>query len=230
MNLDDWKDVILIDEPIDESDPSKLDQERMKTLNAEFEHCMKLCSDDGWFLEFGVYRGRSINACSCLRPNNTFYGFDSFEGLPEKWAMSETKIIDEKHFALDQLPKVNKNVILIPGLFEQSLPAWIEENLNSNSTISWLHIDSDLYSSAKCVLNSLNDYIVEGTIIRFDELVDWRHEGFQTLHPHNKPKSKYPNWRDGEWKAVNEWILSHDRHIQPLWREWHMGGGVVVVK
>lgn len=230
MNLDDWRDVTLIDEPMDESDPSKLVEERIKTLKAEFEHCMALCNDQGWFLEFGVYEGRTINLCSSLRPDSTFYGFDSFEGLPEKWVMSQTKTIDEKYFALDHLPKVNNNVNLIPGFFDQSLPSWIKDNLDSNSTISWLHIDCDLYSSAKSVLNLLNDYIVEGTVIRFDELVDWRYEGFKTIYPHTKPKPKYPNWRDGEWKAVNEWMLNYDRQIQPSWREWHMGGGVVVVK
>src|SRR4051812_19527823 len=41
------------------------------------------------FLEFGVYRGESIlwGARNHGRPESRFYGFDSFQGLPETWAL-----------------------------------------------------------------------------------------------------------------------------------------------
>ena len=40
---------------------------------------------DGAALEFGVWNGRSINYMAEVRPDATFYGFNSFEGLPENW-------------------------------------------------------------------------------------------------------------------------------------------------
>ena len=41
--------------------------------------------EDGLFLEFGVYKGTSINFISSLIPDKKIYGFDSFGGLPEEW-------------------------------------------------------------------------------------------------------------------------------------------------
>ena len=48
---------------------------------------------------------------------------------------------------------------------------------------SFLHIDSDLYSSARTVLFLLHEQIVSGTIIEFDEYFN------------------YPNWKQHEYKA-----------------------------
>jgi hypothetical protein len=50
---------------------------------------LRLASDsvtvDGFFLEFGVCTGTSINFLGALNPKKTIYGFDSFEGIPEDW-------------------------------------------------------------------------------------------------------------------------------------------------
>ncbi|MCD8493946.1 MAG: hypothetical protein LRY39_00675 [Alphaproteobacteria bacterium] len=40
---------------------------------------------DGKCLEFGVYKGESINYFSHRLPQLSFFGFDSFEGLAEDW-------------------------------------------------------------------------------------------------------------------------------------------------
>jgi hypothetical protein len=40
---------------------------------------------DGLFLEFGVYKGDSLNRSASLMPGRHWYGFDSFKGLPEAW-------------------------------------------------------------------------------------------------------------------------------------------------
>ena len=217
MNLDDWKKVKLFDV---EGSP-KLSK------NKEYEYAMSQCSDDGWFLEFGVYQARSINYCADLRPQTHFYGFDSFEGLPEDWVMSY-KFHKKGHFSLDKLPQVNDNVTLVKGWFDQVLDGWLEQNKTDDSKISWLNMDADLYSSTISVLDTLNDYIVPGTIIRFDELVDWRLENFKPDHQHNKPKSGYATWRKHEWKALTEWIEKYDREVECAWRNWHQSGAVIV--
>ena len=41
---------------------------------------------DGLYLEFGVRSGSTITHIARQIPDNTVYGFDSFEGLPENWS------------------------------------------------------------------------------------------------------------------------------------------------
>jgi hypothetical protein len=47
------------------------------------KHAVTEISVDGLIMEFGVYKGETINHIASLLPNKQIYGFDSFEGLPE---------------------------------------------------------------------------------------------------------------------------------------------------
>jgi len=159
-------------------------------------------SFNGYVMEFGVWSGDSINKISLLLPNQTVYGFDSFEGLPEDWIKSDTKINKKGTFSINgKLPDVNKNVKLIKGWFDDTLPLWIKDH---PEPISFLHIDSDLYSSAKTILTLLNKQIITDTIILFDELKSW------------SKKNNYPNWKEGEWKALTEWVATYNREFEPI--------------
>jgi cytidyltransferase-like protein len=141
---------------------------------------------DGLILEFGVYQGRTINYIASKFPNNTIYGFDSFEGLPEEWNDKNPKGI----YTLNgNLPKVEKNVKLIKGWFNETLPSFINDH---NNPISLLHVDCDIYSSTVCVLESLKDQIIDGTVVIFDEI--W----------------KYPNYKEHEIKAFAEFLLKYN--------------------
>ena len=236
MTLEDWKDVHLVD-PVVKLDPIK---HHKRTVEQDLQYGIDLINVDGLYLEFGVFTGHTINYCSKALPDKTFHGFDSFEGLPEAWdlvgdvdnQMSSIKVKKKGHFALDSLPKVNDNVKLHKGFFDQSLEPWMKDNITKDSKIAWLHMDADLYSSTIYVLEKLNDYIVPGTVIRFDDLVEWRIEvkNVNMTNPRQKPKAKYPNWREGEWKALNEWLEKYDRQVKPMWRNWHQAGGVQVTK
>ena len=121
-------------------------------------------------LEFGVASGRTINLISNYT-DNVVYGFDSFEGLPEDW----NNRLPKGFFKCD-MPKVNKNVVLIKGLFNDTLP-FFKSRMLFNKPIDILHIDCDLYSSTKTIFNSLKDNIGKNTVIVFDELYDY--EGFE---------------------------------------------------
>lgn len=70
----------------------------------------KVCIS-GLYLEFGVFLGRTINHMAAQVPAQKFYGFDSFEGLPEEWRAGFPK----GAFALPQPPKVRPNVELVVG-------------------------------------------------------------------------------------------------------------------
>jgi hypothetical protein len=231
---EDFRHVTLIDPPI-LLGPHDQFQHMMEI---EFKFAMSQVNDAGLFLEFGVFKGNTINICAKLKPHIIFHGFDSFEGLPEEWDLvgdtghnvSKIKVKPAGHFKVDQLPKVENNVKLYKGWFTDSLPIWKNEHLNTHSFISFLHIDSDLYSSAIYVLEELNDYIKPGTIIRFDELVEWRLTNLTNKNKHAIPKPKYAAWREGEYKALNEWIQKDNREVQPIWRNWHEGAGIKVIK
>lgn len=132
------------------------------------------------YLEFGVYTGTTINHIAKLI-DDTVYGFDSFKGLPENWRSG----YGEGTFRIDGLPEVEKNVKLIPGWFDETLPEFLEDH---KENVAFIHVDSDLYSSAKIIFTYLKDRIVSGTIIVFDEYFN------------------YPGWRDGEYKAFKEFI------------------------
>jgi len=146
------------------------------------EYSISQITINGLIMEFGVYQGESINFIADLLPNRQIYGFDSFEGLPETWRYNFYR----GTFKLDNLPKVRKNVVLVEGLFEDTLPKFIENY--RDTPVSFLHIDCDLYSSTKTVFNYLKNNIVAGTIIVFDEFFN------------------YIGWEEGEFKAFYEFV------------------------
>jgi hypothetical protein len=125
-------------------------------------------TNDTLWLEFGVYKGISINLIA-ENTNKTVYGFDSFEGLPEDWRPKYEK----GFFSLEgNMPSVRSNVVLIKGLFQDTLKEFL---LQQNKKISFIHIDSDLYSSAKYILDTCKPYFSERCYIVFDELVNFEY-------------------------------------------------------
>jgi len=119
-------------------------------------------------MEFGVYRGRSINFMADLLPDATLYGFDSFEGFPDDgrgdW---------DQDFSVEGLPKVADNVSLIKGFFDETLPAFLSQNPDL-SPPRLLHIDCDIYSSTKVVFDQLGHLLTASSVIVFDELLHYR--------------------------------------------------------
>lgn len=88
-------------------------------------------------------------------------------------------------FKLNKLPKVRENVKLIKGWFNDTLPEFKDKHAGA---IEFLHIDSDLYVSAKDIFNNIGERINTNTLILFDE-----YHG-------------YPGWKDGEYKAWKEFV------------------------
>jgi hypothetical protein len=124
------------------------------------------------YLEFGVYEGYTLRRWAKLltNPASSLHGFDSFEGLPEVWDELRPKgMFDVKGV----IPKYDDpRVSLHQGWFEDTLPRF---RLPAHGRLL-IHIDADLYSSTKFVLDTLRDSIVPGTIIIFDEFCDRLHE------------------------------------------------------
>jgi len=188
------------------------------------EYISPLIPSNGLNLEFGVYSGKTINCLAQQRSDLFFDGFDSFIGLPEDWDLGGKICAKEKFNVNGNIPAVADNVALHQGWFDDTLPKFLEGNAK---TAAFIHVDSDLYSSAKTIFDLMNDRIVPGTVIVFDELCDWRHE-FNESAPVSYVH--YTTWRDHEWKALNEWIETYDRKVEPLCRSWFQQAAVIVEK
>lgn len=186
------------------------------------EACMKeITIDDGLFLEFGVYRGKSITHIA-NNTDKTVYGFDSFEGLPEDWDPQNPKGVfslngevppgalagkDPGMYSREQATEIiqwAENIKFVKGWFDETLPDFTVEH--EGKKVSFLNIDSDLYSSAKIVLESLKPMIVDGTIITFDEIVD------------------YPDYRNHEIKAFAEFLLDTGMDYDCLYHQVNFFG------
>jgi Macrocin-O-methyltransferase (TylF) len=126
---------------------------------------------DTLWLEFGVFGGRTINYIADFASPGKVHGFDSFEGLPEDWRDCFGKGAFNMNGAL---PQVKSNVELVKGWFEDTLPKFVQAELtDKNKKVSFLHLDADLYSSTKCILNELKDHFADDCIVVFDELLEY---------------------------------------------------------
>lgn len=135
-----------------------------------------------YFLEFGVYKGASLNFFSKYIKINDIYGFDSFEGINHNW-VGHTEEIGHKNLN-KKLPKVHSNVVLIPGWIEETLEKFISEK--KNISIKFIHIDTDTYETTNYILKKLKPYLQNNCIILFDELYN------------------FAGWSVGEYKALIE--------------------------
>lgn len=124
------------------------------------------------YLEFGVYEGYTLRRWAKLltNPSSSLHGFDSFEGLPENWDGLRPKGTFDVKGMIPQYD--DRRVSLHQGWFEDVLPNFL---LPDHERLV-IHIDADLYSSTKFVLNALRESIVPGTLIIFDEFCDRLHE------------------------------------------------------
>ena len=147
----------------------------------------KVGSTPGVFMEFGVFQGTSIRIIGDVAgTQRRIYGFDSFEGLPTDWFGYS---VTAGHFNMKgRLPEVRPNTTLVKGWFSDTLPQWCDSHPDP---VAFLNIDSDLYSSAVTVLTLLKDRIQPGTIIHFDEYLN------------------YPGWQHHEHKAWGEFTTAH---------------------
>lgn len=136
----------------------------------------------GLVLEFGVASGSTLRVIADHWKDEVF-GFDSFEGLPEAWRPGFPAGL----FA-GTPPDLPDNASLVPGLFEDSVPAFVSGH---PGRISFLHVDCDLYSSTKTILDVLGHRIRPGTVIVFDEY--WNYPGWR-LHEH-KAFAEFVAWR-----------------------------------
>lgn len=135
---------------------------------------------EGLTMEFGVYHGRSLRLIA-ERIDTMVHGFDSFQGLPEDWTESERA---GSYSTKGRKPRLPKNVELHEGWFSESLPSFMDAHPDA---VRLAHIDCDLYSSTRTVLEHMGPRLRKGSILVFDDFLG------------------YPGWRDHEFRAFEEY-------------------------
>lgn len=163
----------------------------------------------GDYLEFGVWKGRSFTKAFHLwdrfmrrkgkLTGMRFYAFDSFQGLPEITASEDCSTGEFKKGDYAFTEKQFRGVLQSRGVDigrVTIVPGWYDQTLNEHTKrvlpikkASIVFIDCDLYESTVPVLRFITDYIVDGTILIFD---DWYCFG-------GRPDR-------GEQKAFSEWL------------------------
>lgn len=142
--------------------------------------------DDGLVLEFGVFRGASINYIAKhfqrRGDQRLIYGFDSFEGLEEDWT-GHFSPRGSRFNLKGRMPEVEANVRLTKGWINETLPPFLETHKDA---IAFIHIDTDTYRPAKTILELCKDRLAPDCLILFDDYLG------------------VPNWQNHEHKALNE--------------------------
>tara|TARA_B100001027_G_C16265317_1_gene331686 strand:+ start:109 stop:828 length:720 start_codon:yes stop_codon:yes gene_type:complete len=151
------------------------------------KYAINISKIEGCILEFGVFKGKSINFIA-KNTSQKIYGFDSFIGLPEDWSGGNLFVPKEAFDLQGNLPTCEKNVELIEGWFEDTVPKF-KEKVSEN--IKLIHIDCDVYSSTIFVLEAFRSQLVKGSLIVFDE--------FYNFH----------GWKNHEYKALMEFKNKH---------------------
>ena len=187
-----------------------------------YVHATQMMGD---YYEFGVYRGASLissrlsqqhfrrhlehsrdlpflrqgSVARFLQHNPTFYGFDTFAGMPEN-AEGEDSLAPGS-FKADLAPVLRRcrlmglrppTLQLFPGLFSQT-----SHNIGPHPA-AIVHIDCDLYASAADALGVIAPRLTQGTILLFDDYNLFRADN-----------------RQGERRALAEFLATHDITVEP---------------
>ncbi|MBK8549914.1 MAG: hypothetical protein IPL53_02195 [Ignavibacteria bacterium] len=125
------------------------------------------------YLEFGVSKADSFKWWLKANSNtdSRFYGFDTFEGLPEKWGTYK------KGDMSALVPDLNETRHdFFKGLFQDTLYEFIKTHDLNEGKRKIIHLDADLFSSTIFVLSSLAPYLNNNDILLFDEFNVPNHE------------------------------------------------------
>jgi hypothetical protein len=128
------------------------------------------------YLEFGVASGTSFRwwIAANQHPDSRFFGFDTFEGLPEDW-----HFFKKGAFSFDTPLLEDARGSFIKGLFQDTVYKFLDNyraNIDTPEATRVLHLDADLYSSTLFALTMLAPFLCNGDILLFDEFNIPNHE------------------------------------------------------
>jgi len=159
-----------------------------------------LAHPESLWLEFGVASGRSLAFISGRLKKEAsshvvVHAFDSFQGIPVGWHR-----YNPQSFSMEGKPpefiESLSNVRLHIGYFSDTLN---DLDPFRTSPVAFVHVDADLFASAREVLGYLRCQIFPGTVIVFDEFFN------------------YVGWeRDGEYRAFKMLVDMYGLRWTPL--------------
>jgi predicted O-methyltransferase YrrM len=174
----------------------------LRSREALWDYAIRNAERHGLWLEFGVFKGYSINYLA-RRTDGRVFGFDSFHGLQEDWrGVGHTRGTFD---LAGHLPRVRSNVSLVAGWFGDTLPRFLAAN---PAPLSLLHLDCDTYEATTQVLGLIVERLTPKTVIIMDD-----YHGFW-------------GYRDGQFRAWAEFVAAYglvyryaafNRHAVLIW-------------
>lgn len=171
------------------------------------------------WLEFGANTGGTTRLIAAAggrgnRVSPVVHSFDSFLGLPEDWRTvqeahgttgSRTKGASFWTKKLTSRGSFNRNghvpfqdprVFWEVGWYNETLPKFLAAR--PDATVSFVHVDCDLYSSTHTVFTELAPRLLPGAVIVFDELLN------------------YPEFAAHEMRALVELLEATGRRLEAV--------------
>ena len=151
----------------------KWDYSRRYNLYEEVSKTEKLDSSSIDYFEFGVCGGHSFKWWLEHNKNATskFYGFDTFEGLPENFGPFEK---GSMAVALESLNIKDPRASFYKGVFQDTLVPFLHQYKSERKKL--IHLDADLFSATLFSLSQLYRFFNDGDILLFDEFAVPKHE------------------------------------------------------
>ncbi|MFX0134123.1 MAG: class I SAM-dependent methyltransferase [Candidatus Hodarchaeota archaeon] len=131
--------------------------------------------DEIYYLEFGVSEGHSFRWWTEQIKNrdSRFFGFDTFTGLPERFGVFPKGAMSTE----GEIPKLNDSRCeFIKGLFQQTLPDFLNNWVHQTNIRKVIHLDADIYSATLFVLTTIAPFLNNDDILIFDEFSVPLHE------------------------------------------------------
>jgi len=179
---------------------------RERGMLAQAFEFMKINNVIGDYFEFGLWRGKTFlyahemkqrYRCEKMR----LWGFDSFQGLPaiddcrdNIWRAGQFACSEREFREILRRAGVREHEYeLVAGYYEHSLKSSSLRDQLSGNSAAIVYIDCDLYTSAKQVLEFIKHYLVNGSILCFDDYYNYKASPAQ-----------------GERKALAEFLAQYD--------------------
>ncbi len=158
----------------------------LRSREALWDFASRNATRDGLWLEFGVFKGYSVNYFAD-RTEGPVFGFDSFRGLQEDW--EGVGSVRGSFDLAGNLPRTRRNVTLRAGWFNDTLPGFLAAN---GAPVSLLHLDCDTYQATAYVLGLMRQRLTSNSVVIMDD-----YHGFW-------------GFREGQFRAWAEFVGEHD--------------------
>lgn len=174
------------------------------------EFCRNCAMGPGYYMEFGAFNGEGmVEAWRQMRGvADHMFGFDTFAGIPpltldDQAGLALMPSFREGNYRSRDRARVQDfitasvpadRLTLIEGDIRDTLSAMDKDMFRVRGVPLCIHIDVDIYSSAKAALDFVEDLVVDGTWIMLDDY--WTYRG----NPHH-----------GERRAWDEWLAASNR-------------------